>query len=396
MRNIEYYIIAFLSVITFLRCKDMNSTYLEYLEGGEIIYVSKADSLVARSGLNSVTLSWIPGVDNKAVYAKIYWNNREDSMEYNIPPNLDRINVSIALPEGAYSFEVFTFDALGNKSIAATAEGSSYGDYYMSTLTDRVIERSSYRVIHWGEPYNNMAGVEVVYKDFDGKLKKLFVKNTESYTIIPDYKYYSEIQYRTFYFPDENSVDTFFTDFKTVTLDSIVDSSWFLRWNNEFFPYKQFGTYPIERMWDGNTNADFGYVWEDAVLPASITFDIGQLAILKKMRLFSHYNPSFLYKYGHLKHFQVWGSQNPNASSAFEDWIFLGEFNSHRPSGLADNIAPTPEDLAYASQGEYFNLNQTNTEIRYIRIVVLSVYSGSTAYFPRINITELTFWGDVR
>ena len=107
MRNIEYYIIAFLSVITFLRCKDMNSTYLEYLEGGEIIYVSKADSLEARSGLNSVTLSWIPGVDNKAVYAKIYWNNREDSMEYNIPPNLDRINVSIPLVEGAYSFEVW-------------------------------------------------------------------------------------------------------------------------------------------------------------------------------------------------------------------------------------------------------------------------------------------------
>lgn len=59
-------------------------------------------------------------------------------------------------------------------------------------------------------------------------------------------------------------------------------------------------------------------------------------------------------------------------------------------------MAPTPEDLAYASQGEYFNLNQTNTEIRYIQIVVLSAYRGSASYLPKINITELTFWGDVR
>lgn len=395
-KRIYYNIIAILIVLLSTSCRDMNSTYIEYLEGGEIVYVSKADSLKVYPGKNRVMLSWIPGVDNKAIKAMIYWNYGEDSLEYIIDRYSTHPTVDVIIPlnEGTYTFDVYTFDAKGNKSVKSSVQGSSYGIQYQSNIFNIEMKSSYYRTIYWYDSPQGACGTEVVYKDKNNSYKTIITPETSKTTLIPDFQYASEIKYRTMYIPQENSIDTFYTDYKTVILDSMMDNKFFSRWNNAAFPYKQFQTYVMEKMWDGITTADFGYVWENPDFPSNVTFDIGILSIPKRVRIFPNYNQSFLYNYGHLKKFQIWGTDDPNATTDFSEWSFLGDFRSHRPSGLADNIAPTAADLAYASNGEYFDLTLSSFPIRYIRLVIQEVYGTVAAYKPKVNITEITFWGD--
>lgn len=395
------YILFFWSLILFfalISCHDMNSTYVEYIEGGEIVYASKPDSLKIYPGKNRIKLSWIPRIDKKATRAKIYWNNGEDSMEYRIDKTSHNGTVDVIipdLPEGTYSFDVYVLDAKGNRSIKSVVEGNVYGDRFKKFLLNRPIKHSFYKEIVWLENSNEeMVSVELIYKDQNDKSHTIFIDSAENKTFIPHYQYYSEIKYKTGFVPEGTSIDTFYTDFETVKLENILNPSHFSRWNNQYFPYKQDAIYQIERMWDGKTNADFGYVWAAPNKPESITFDMGQLAKLKTGRIVPNYNASFLYHYGHVKKMQIWGKEDTTGTTDLETWEYLGEFISFRPSGLPDSNAPTTEDIAYASKGEYFDFNPDAPPVRYIRLVIQEVYGDVAVYKPKINITELTFWGD--
>ena len=51
------------------------------------------------------------------------------------------------------------------------------------------------------------------------------------------------------------------------------------------------------------------------------------------------------FKAGHPKHFELWGSNNPNPDGSFDDsWVLLSEYESVKPSGGGVNDALTTED----------------------------------------------------
>src|SRR5690606_17809370 len=114
--------------------------YKDFLKDGETSYTGKIDSLEVLSGRNRVNVKGLFISDPKISECRIYWNSGSDSISVPVTrtQNVDTLDVIIDnLPENIYSFEVRTFDALGNKSVAVSKIGTVYGNRYQTSLYNR-------------------------------------------------------------------------------------------------------------------------------------------------------------------------------------------------------------------------------------------------------------------
>src|SRR3546814_11759755 len=120
----------------------MDEILRDFYKDGEIIYPGKADSLKAYPGRYRLGLSWLILADPKATRAKIFWNNRQDSLEMDMvrTSHTDTVEVMFEnLEEKAYTFEVFTFDNAGNQSVRSEvrSEARRGGKACVSTCKSR-------------------------------------------------------------------------------------------------------------------------------------------------------------------------------------------------------------------------------------------------------------------
>ncbi|MCD2424675.1 DUF4998 domain-containing protein [Niabella pedocola] len=132
--------IAFLAVLA--ACQKMDDTYRQFVVPDGLVYVGKADPIFLNSGQRRVKISWLRGTDQKAVMARIYWNNKADSIDVPINVTNARDTVSVIinnLEEGSYTFNIYTRDANNNTSIRVDAQTSSYDSTYTKSLLNRVI-----------------------------------------------------------------------------------------------------------------------------------------------------------------------------------------------------------------------------------------------------------------
>ena len=96
------------------------------------------------------------------------------------------------------------------------------------------------------------------------------------------------------------------------------------------------------------------------------------------------------FKAGHPKHFELWGSNDPNPDGSFDDsWVLLSEYESVKPSGGGVNDALTTEDQEAAKNGENFIIPDNAPAVRYIRFKTNDTW-GKTRY---MHLHELTFFG---
>jgi len=174
-------------------------------------------------GRNRIGLSWIL-IDPNVVSTKIYWNNRSDSIEVAVEPAPGIDSMDVVFPnmaEGAYLFECFTYDNEGNQSVKVEASGHVYGDLYVNSLLPKPIEQTVYGVdttqIYWGSGEEEMVGTEVVYTKKGGTLSHLFVPAADALTKLPELEG-TDFQYRTLFLPDTMAIDTFYTEYITVSL----------------------------------------------------------------------------------------------------------------------------------------------------------------------------------
>src|SRR5690606_33400980 len=106
----------------------MDDTYKDFIKDGKIPYTGKADPVSVHPGRTRLMLAWPTPSDPKAIRAKLYWNNRQDSMEVPINRDLDTAKVIFNdWEEGAYVFEIFTFDKDGNSSLKVEVMAQVYG-----------------------------------------------------------------------------------------------------------------------------------------------------------------------------------------------------------------------------------------------------------------------------
>lgn len=173
-----------------------------------------------------------------------------------------------------------------------------------------------------------------------------------------------------------------------------LDKSKFTRWNPQGIPYNAYtsNNWWIENLWDGlignsSTPANQGF----ASFNHDITFDMGQLAILSRIRI--NQRPDLTYDFAHPKKFQIWGSSHPNVNADFSNWTFLGEFESIKPSGLPGLGEINEDDKNYAWQnGEEWNFPVNLPAVRYIRWYVTETWGGS----QEAQVMEMTLWGNIQ
>lgn len=228
MKNL-FYAIVLLIICSFTACKDMDSTYAQYIVPNGITYPGKALNPIAYTGNSRVKIQWIKGADPSITYAQVFWNNYTDSLKVEIPKEGDTVTCFIGpLEENSYSFMIHTYDGKGNVSIPVEVIGTAYGNEYLQMLTNRGIKNAqtnsnSELILKWGladiangafateVKFANAAGDSLVYRDLIESSEGKFA----------DYKAGSEYLVRTLFLPDSLSVDTFYTayeKFQGVTL----------------------------------------------------------------------------------------------------------------------------------------------------------------------------------
>jgi hypothetical protein len=203
-------------------CKDMDSTYKEFLVPNELTYPQRADSLKIYAGFNKLRITWQKAKDPKVIGARIYWNNYTDSLNVNIPTDKDIISVDIEnLSENTYTFYVKTFDAKGNVSIPSEITGTAYGNNYILGVVSRNID-GALRTdddgkINWSNKTKDLVYSEVRYKTKTGGTNVVRVSPNESSVVCPQIKRNELFEYRSVFLP-EGGIDSVALDWKVYEL----------------------------------------------------------------------------------------------------------------------------------------------------------------------------------
>ena len=194
-----------------------------------------------------------------------------------------------------------------------------------------------------------------------------------------------------------NNITDMTTGTFTPYFEEMADKQKFLRWNPSGIPYQSGinSADRIEYLWDGiygsSAITNVYSTNNENPLPTSITFNMGQLLVLNRIKVWQRmsYLPFGGYN---VKKFQVWGSPHPYVNENFDTWIFLGDFTSEKPSGSPAGINTT-EDLAYAASGEEYIIQANrDTPVQYIRIHCTELWGGGST---NAQFAELEFYGQI-
>jgi GH35 family endo-1,4-beta-xylanase len=202
-------------------CKDKEM----FADGDKRQYINAANYVQPYSGYKRLQLKF--GVANtEAVSAKIYWNNRSNVME--VPVRVTSANDTVSaivgpLEEGAYNFEVITYDSKGNTSVPVKITATALGPNYAHGLANRPIKDIFYEngnaTIYWGNTGAELFN-EVIYTDNANVQRRLKVnlgKDTTKLMNVKPGALATTMQYRTAYKP-AMAIDTFYADSKAETI----------------------------------------------------------------------------------------------------------------------------------------------------------------------------------
>lgn len=147
-------------------------------------------------------------------------------------------------------------------------------------------------------------------------------------------------------------------------------------------------------LWDGVTDADPTFQTPtQSGHPQWFTIDLGAVYKLSRFVMVSRYYKTVktqIFKQGHPKEFEIWGSLEPNPNGSYDDtWTFFDHYESVKPSGGGVNDPLTAEDEEMAKNGENFLISDTMPPVRYVRFKTLRTWGG-TKY---MHLHELTFFG---
>lgn len=222
MKRIYSLLIFILGISALSSCDDFMDVHKEYIEGGEIIYAPKPDTISFVAGKDRILFHCRTYNAPNVKSVDVYWNDGLDSLI--IPVSLgsgyDSLDVVLDnMQEKSYTFNVHMTDHFGHKSLPVTNFGSSYGVSYQSTLNDRRIKGISLfdtgGVIDW---YSSMEGLvrnEIRYTRKDGTEALVCMSAKEYAVTCADIQPGSTFKYRSLYIPEEEAIDTFATAWKT-------------------------------------------------------------------------------------------------------------------------------------------------------------------------------------
>lgn len=147
----------------------------------------------------------------------------------------------------------------------------------------------------------------------------------------------------------------------------------------------------MENLWNGVTDWDsFNLCHSDNFdkFPQWFTFDLGATVKLSRYKYWQRLQEAYLYQHANMKSWEVWGrADKPQSDGSWDGWVKLLRCDSRKPSKRPLGLI-TKEDIAYAVKGEEFEFDVNTPPVRYIRIKVLSTFSGTKT----VHIQQIRFW----
>lgn len=360
MRKIIEIFSICVGILFFMSCSDKVDP-LEFTDGQEIRYAGKADNPVYFAGNERIEVQFVLSPDPNVNKAIIYWDLREKSVELEINrATLTSDTISYLfdnMPENTYSFEIFTFDVFGNKSVPSYLTAKSYGNKYISGLYDR--NMISYEAanldgdikVNWGDSVMKSVGLKLKYIDIENVSREIFVHNTEMTTILDKPDLGKAVTYQTLHIPEEGAIDTFTIapvqiEFDTEKLILYLSKPYALK-NVEGFD-SPWGHNNVGNLWDdrwgkayvgGSPWDDYSWAdgadWKDFYTsypddhrePSWLTFDLGTPVRLQK------YKQHGYWPYFHTapRVWELWayaGEGEPTAASGWDNWVKIGEYDN--------------------------------------------------------------------
>jgi hypothetical protein len=234
MKNATLRIFVWLACVTALYSCTKYTDYQKYLDAGERVYTARVDSLKAIPGYNRLQLSWLLISDQRITGTKVYWNSRADSLSIQVKRSagIDTFRVMIdTLPEGAYEFEVVTYDGKGHFSVPAQIVGRTYGARYEETLSNRNLLATYSRPtgpdtwvadIRWAgfSPLDGLVSMRVRYTDVNGTDRLIDVPADPAITLttLEDFTFPGTYTLSTGYQPEKLMLDTFYARARIIQL----------------------------------------------------------------------------------------------------------------------------------------------------------------------------------
>ena len=123
MRRIYSLTALLASVLSFFSCEDFMDIHKEYIEGGEIIYAPKPDTISFIAGKDRILFNCRTYNAPNVRTIDVYWNEGLDSLIIPVELNTGYDSISVVLEdmeEKSYSFNVRTTDNYGHKSLYLT------------------------------------------------------------------------------------------------------------------------------------------------------------------------------------------------------------------------------------------------------------------------------------
>lgn len=386
-------LLVVMGALVWVSCKKQDE-WKKYLPAKPLVYPGMADSITTYPGKNRIMLSWLLISDPTITQAKVFWNNRHDSatVAINRKPGIDTVSIIINnLQETSYTFEVFTYDKEGNRSVPAPVTGKVYGAKYQGTLLNRAVQSVSYSgdtkliTIAWAKPDTVHVGTQLWHTDEQGTDQEITVDAATNTTVIP-WQVGSKIYYQSKYKPASKAIDSFMVlnrDSIAVKNVPVSKDAWAKVDLPNDVAANAWGT-NLSWIWDGK-GADYPQIYHTGGegIPHHFTIDLGALYDLSKFENIGRTNAN---PYHNPVKFEVWGiaditnaattlpGSDPGwkAESIAKGWTLLKEVV--RPD---NGTAPYRVDLLPGIP-----------KVRYIRIRVLETIDHDIDS----HMSEISFW----
>jgi len=216
------YLFFMIAACSIMACSKMDDTYKDFVQGGEIVYTGRVDSLRVFPGRNRIKLSWLLISDSKITRCKVFWNDGADMKEVPVQRSTgtDTITVMLSnMPERTYTFDVYTYDNDGHSSVKEDTIGVVYGDVYAGSLFNRPLKTITFSAdtarLEWAGASAQSVSVQLNYTDISNTPRTVVVPRLETMTKLPKFKKGDSFQYRTLYLPEKNAIDTFYTVYES-------------------------------------------------------------------------------------------------------------------------------------------------------------------------------------
>ncbi|MDR2474208.1 MAG: hypothetical protein LBD53_11750 [Tannerella sp.] len=370
-------------------CTDFNDINQKWLDSGEQTYVGKVDSLKVRGGNKRVQIVGLMNYAQTADRCVIRWFDGLNNDSVTVPSSTwqsDGVMRKVIdnLDEGTYTFSAMTYDKEGHRSVNVVTSGYAYGERYAHQAAQKIITNlrpePEGMYISWNQTETALS-VEMQYDKSSNETETILLPGNVAETVVEGWKKGGVIRFRTGLLPEENALDTIYTDWNELTFPVNVEFA-VSKTNIKHLVIPYEATTGYSGAYTGvfddiiRDGANQFHSGSGAGVPQHLTFDLGLKANLTRFELwarddgYNNWNPRII---------QIWGIEDITGAEiplASADAGWESKALSLGWTKMTENTCPVPV---------YNKLTINNpAKVRYIIVRTKEVHgapaTGSGAY----------------